>query len=80
MPWTTVAVFFISVTAIVVLVVTGHGSAELVTTLSVLLPGVLSTTFFAERNNKQLNNGHMKNSVKQAITELGAKAPKDDEA
>lgn len=74
-PWTTVAVFVTSIAAIVVLIVSGHGNDQLVYTLTALLPTLTSASYYAERNNKQLSNGHMKDAVKQGITEMTAKAP-----
>lgn len=74
-PWTTVVVFAVSLAAIIVLVVTGHGNNELVGVLGALLPGLLSTSYFAEKAVKQTSNGHVKTAVKTAITELAATAP-----
>lgn len=76
-PWTTVVVFAVSLAAIITLVVTGHGNSELVGVLGALLPGLLSTSYFAEKTVKQTSNGHVKDSVKAAITELSAKAPEN---
>lgn len=74
-PWTTVVAFVVTIAAIVVLTVTGHGSAPAFTVLIGILPSLLSTSFFAERTAKQTSNGHVVKSMKQAITELSAKAP-----
>lgn len=74
-PWTTVVVFAVSLAAIVTLILTGHGNSELVGVLGALLPGLLSTSYFAEKAVKQTSNGHVKSSVKQAITEMQAVAP-----
>lgn len=78
-PWTTVSVLVVTIAAIVVLTVTGHGSAPAFTVLAGILPSLISSTYFAERTSKQTNNGHVVRSVKQAITELTAKAPEDPE-
>lgn len=78
-PWSTVAVFAISVAAIVVLIVSGHAGVEVVFTLTALLPTLLTTSFWAEKTARQTSNGHVKASVKQAITEMTARAPERKE-
>lgn len=75
LPWTTIAAFVVTVAALVILTVTGHGSAPAFTVLAALLPSLLTTSFFAERTSRQTSNGHVVAGVKQAITEMSVKAP-----
>ena len=74
-PWATATVFVTSVAAIVILIVTGHISSELVPVLVAILPSVLGTSWLTERVAKQTSNGHMKSSVKEGLTELAQEAP-----
>jgi hypothetical protein len=69
-PWATALVFVVSVSAIVVLIVSGHIAADLVPVLVAIVPGLLSTSWLTERVVKQTSNGYTKVALKQAITEL----------
>jgi len=74
-PWTTAIVFSTSVVAIVVLIVTGHISTELVPVLVGILPSLVGTSWLTERVAKQTSNGHVKSSVKEALTEVAKDSP-----
>lgn len=68
-PWATVAVFAITVAAIVTLTVTGHSSAPAFTVLVGILPALLTTSFFAEKSAKTATVIHTAvNSNLQAMT------------
>lgn len=67
--WTTVTVFGVTVAGIIVLLLSGNGNNELFTILVALLPSTLTTNWLAGRVAQQTSNGHVKDAVKQAITE-----------
>lgn len=76
-PWSTVAVFAVTVGGILALVLTGNATNELFGVLIALLPTLAVTNYQVAKVTKQTSNGHVKDAVKQAINEVATEPPQD---